>query len=57
VELLYKAQFTQRNGTGIIIIAPTRELATTIFDVAKEFCYYHNKTIGLVTQLSHNLIT
>ena len=27
LELLYKSQFIQRNGTGIIILTPTRELA------------------------------
>jgi len=27
VELLHKAQFTQKKGTGVLIIAPTRELA------------------------------
>ena len=27
VELLYKAMFTQNKGTGVLIIAPTRELA------------------------------
>lgn len=48
IELLYRAKFTQRNGTGAIIISPTRELATTIFDVAKELCQFHNKTIGLL---------
>lgn len=35
-------------GTGIIIITPTRELATQIFDVAKELMFFHNKTLGLV---------
>lgn len=27
IELLYKASFGSRNGTGVIIISPTRELA------------------------------
>lgn len=27
LELLLKANFTQKNGTGVIIITPTRELA------------------------------
>ena len=27
-EILLKAHFTQKNGTGVIIITPTRELAT-----------------------------
>lgn len=28
LELLYKYNYTQKNGTGVIIITPTRELAT-----------------------------
>ena len=48
VELIYKSNFMQRNGTGVIIIAPTRELATQIFDVAKILLTYHSKTCGLV---------
>jgi ATP-dependent RNA helicase DDX18/HAS1 len=28
IEILYKANFAQKNGTGIIVITPTRELAT-----------------------------
>lgn len=35
-------------GTGIIIITPTRELATQIFDVAKELLFFHSKTLGLL---------
>jgi ATP-dependent RNA helicase DDX18/HAS1 len=27
IELLYKSKFTNMNGTGVIIITPTRELA------------------------------
>lgn len=27
VELLRKAHFTPKNGTGVLVIAPTRELA------------------------------
>ena len=28
IELLNKSGFQQKNGTGIIVISPTRELAT-----------------------------
>jgi len=48
IELLLKANFTQKNGTGIIVITPTRELAQQIFDVAKDLMYYTNKTVGLI---------
>ena len=48
LELLLKANFTQKNGTGVIIITPTRELAQQIFDVAKDLMYFTNKTLGLV---------
>jgi len=50
IELLLKANFTQKNGTGIIVITPTRELAQQIFDVAKDLMYYTNKTVGLVNK-------
>lgn len=36
------------NGTGVIIILPTRELAIQVFDVAKMIGELHNKTIGLL---------
>ena len=48
IELLYKANFTQKNGTGVIIISPTRELATQTFNCAKDLLSYHNKTHGLI---------
>ncbi|KAL2340615.1 hypothetical protein Fmac_008555 [Flemingia macrophylla] len=48
VELLYKAQFTARNGTGVIVICPTRELAIQTHAVAKELLKYHSQTLGLV---------
>ncbi|KAK6122494.1 hypothetical protein DH2020_043780 [Rehmannia glutinosa] len=62
VELLYQTQFSPRNGTGAIIICPTRELAIqmnellTCFlmvvlqthDVAKDLLKYHSQTLGLL---------
>lgn len=30
VELLYKERFAPRNGTGVIVICPTRELAIQV---------------------------
>ncbi|KAF9582080.1 ATP-dependent RNA helicase, partial [Lunasporangiospora selenospora] len=48
IELLYKLKFKPRNGTGVIIISPTRELALQIFGVAKDVLKYHNQTFGIV---------
>ncbi|KAF9988426.1 ATP-dependent RNA helicase [Mortierella antarctica] len=48
VELLYKLKFKPRNGTGVVIISPTRELALQIFGVAKDLLKYHNQTFGIV---------
>lgn len=50
VELLYLSKFTGRNGTGAIIISPTRELAMQIYGVCKDLCTEgkHNQTYGLV---------
>ncbi|CAJ1975383.1 unnamed protein product [Sphenostylis stenocarpa] len=48
VELLYNAQFTPRNGTGVVVICPTRELAIQTHAVAKELLKYHSQTLGLV---------
>lgn len=50
IELLHKAKFTNKNGTGIIVISPTRELAMQIFGVLKELCEYgkHFQTFGLI---------
>ncbi|XP_058452826.1 probable ATP-dependent RNA helicase pitchoune [Malaya genurostris] len=48
VELIYKLQFKPRNGTGVIIISPTRELAMQIFGVLKELMAHHHHTYGLL---------
>eukprot|EP00252_Welwitschia_mirabilis_P014134 TRINITY_DN31175_c0_g1_i1.p1 TRINITY_DN31175_c0_g1~~TRINITY_DN31175_c0_g1_i1.p1 ORF type:complete len:653 (-),score=137.72 TRINITY_DN31175_c0_g1_i1:475-2433(-) len=48
VELLYHTGFSYRNGTGVIIISPTRELAMQIYGVAKDLMKYHKQTHGLV---------
>ncbi|KAK4389495.1 DEAD-box ATP-dependent RNA helicase 27 [Sesamum angolense] len=48
VELLYNAPFTPRNGTGVIVICPTRELAIQTHAVAKDLLKYHSQTLGLV---------
>lgn len=48
VELLYHIKFTPRNGTGVVIICPTRELAIQTHAVAKDLLKYHSQTLGLV---------
>ncbi|KAF7794117.1 hypothetical protein EIP86_005247 [Pleurotus ostreatoroseus] len=48
VEMLHRMKFKPRNGTGIIIITPTRELALQIFGVAKELMAHHSQTFGIV---------
>nr|XP_019530721.3 LOW QUALITY PROTEIN: probable ATP-dependent RNA helicase pitchoune [Aedes albopictus] len=48
VELINKLQFKPRNGTGVIIISPTRELAMQIFGVLKELMAHHHHTYGLL---------
>ncbi|KAF9557858.1 DEAD-domain-containing protein [Agrocybe pediades] len=48
VELLHRLKFKPMNGTGIIIITPTRELAMQIFGVARDLMKYHSQTFGIV---------
>lgn len=48
VELLYHTRFTPRNGVGVVIICPTRELAIQTHAVAKDLLKYHSQTLGLV---------
>lgn len=48
VELIYKLKFMPRNGTGVIIISPTRELSMQTFGVLKELMRHHNHTFGLL---------
>ncbi|KAJ3049400.1 ATP-dependent RNA helicase, partial [Rhizophlyctis rosea] len=48
VEFLFKMKFKPRNGTGVLIISPTRELALQIFGVAKELFKFHHQTFGIV---------
>ncbi|KAL1806646.1 hypothetical protein DCAR_0832476 [Daucus carota subsp. sativus] len=48
VELLHKLNFAPRNGTGVIVVCPTRELAIQTHAVAKELLKYHSMTHGLV---------
>lgn len=48
VELLHSIHFSPRNGTGVVVICPTRELAIQTHAVAKELLKNHSQTLGLV---------
>ncbi|GIK03048.1 ATP-dependent RNA helicase [Aspergillus viridinutans] len=48
LEMLSALRFKPRNGTGVIVVSPTRELALQIFGVARELCQYHSQTFGIV---------
>ncbi|KAK9472350.1 ATP-dependent RNA helicase [Dipodascopsis tothii] len=48
IELLRSLKFKPRNGTGVIIVSPTRELALQIFGVARELMAHHSQTFGIV---------
>lgn len=48
IELMSKLKFNHRNGTGVIIISPTRELAMQIFGVLKTLMVNHSQTYGLL---------
>ena len=48
IELLHSLKFKPRNGTGVIVVSPTRELALQIFQVARELMAHHTQTVGIV---------
>ncbi|KAF1809783.1 ATP-dependent RNA helicase HAS1 [Eremomyces bilateralis CBS 781.70] len=48
VEMLCALRFKPRNGTGVIVVSPTRELALQIFGVARELMEHHSQTFGIV---------
>jgi len=48
VELVYKLKFMPRNGTGVVIISPTRELSMQTFGVLRELLKHHYHTYGLI---------
>ena len=43
VELLHSLRFKTRNGTGVLIVSPTRELALQMFGVARELMAHHSQ--------------
>jgi len=48
VEMLSALRFKPRNGTGVLVVSPTRELALQIFGVARELMQFHSQTFGIV---------
>ncbi|KAJ0167874.1 ATP-dependent RNA helicase HAS1 [Colletotrichum tanaceti] len=48
IEMLHALRFKPRNGTGVIVVSPTRELALQIFGVARELMAHHSQTYGIV---------
>ncbi|KAF3337763.1 DEAD-box ATP-dependent RNA helicase 27-like protein [Carex littledalei] len=47
IEMMHFAQCLPRNGTKIIVISPTRELAMQTHAVAKSLLKHHTQTLGL----------
>uniref|UniRef100_A0A1I7T4I4 ATP-dependent RNA helicase n=1 Tax=Caenorhabditis tropicalis TaxID=1561998 RepID=A0A1I7T4I4_9PELO len=48
IELLHKLHWKQHNGTGVIIVSPTRELSMQTYGVLSELLDGSNLTYGLV---------
>jgi ATP-dependent RNA helicase DDX18/HAS1 len=48
IELLSRLKLRPRDGTVVLIISPTRELALQIFGVAKDVMRHHSQTLGIV---------
>jgi ATP-dependent RNA helicase DDX18/HAS1 len=48
IEMLSSMRFKPRNGTGVIVVSPTRELALQIFGVARELMEKHSQTFGII---------
>jgi ATP-dependent RNA helicase DDX18/HAS1 len=48
VEMLHTLRFKPVNGTGVVIISPTRELALQILGVVKDLMEGHSQTFGIV---------
>ena len=46
--MLARVHFKPRNGTGVIVISPTRELALQIYGVVLDVCKNHSQTHGIV---------
>ena len=45
---MHRAKFMPRNGTGTLVISPTRELAMQIYSVARDLLQRHSQTHGVL---------
>ncbi|OAR02545.1 hypothetical protein LLEC1_06251 [Akanthomyces lecanii] len=48
LEKLHRAQWTEHDGLGALVISPTRELAVQIFEVLRKIGRYHSFSAGLI---------
>ncbi|KAF2873539.1 P-loop containing nucleoside triphosphate hydrolase protein [Massariosphaeria phaeospora] len=48
IEMLSSMRFKPRNGVGVVVVTPTRELALQIFGVARELMEKHSQTYGII---------
>lgn len=48
IEFLHGQRIKPRDGTVVLVISPTRELALQIFGVAKDLFKHHSQTLGIV---------
>lgn len=48
IERMVKCKFMPRNGTGVMIISPTRELAMQTYGVLQDVMKGHSQTYGLI---------
>ncbi|GBN63625.1 ATP-dependent RNA helicase HAS1, partial [Araneus ventricosus] len=48
IELIHKVKFRVFQGTGVIVLSPTRELAMQTYEVVKKLMKYHSQTHALL---------
>ncbi|PRD30280.1 UNVERIFIED_CONTAM: pit [Trichonephila clavipes] len=48
VERMHRLKFKPRNGTGVMVISPTRELSMQTYGILKQLAKYHSQTHGLI---------
>jgi len=48
VELLFRTNFSQSQGTGVIVLTPTRELAMQLYDVTKDLSQFNKKSHAVI---------
>jgi ATP-dependent RNA helicase DDX18/HAS1 len=48
VELLFRTNFSQNQGTGVIVLTPTRELAMQLYDVTKDLFQFNKKSHAVI---------